>query len=85
MKVLTVLTSRDQPATRIARPASGWRNSRPPIMFSRMLGQITPASPKGGRPLLDTKSNEPNFQTDITRRFEKDAHANGDRPVNIDS
>ena len=54
-------------------------------MFSRMLGQITPASPKGGRPLLDTKSNEPNFQTDITRRFEKDAHANGDRPVNVDS
>jgi hypothetical protein len=50
-----------------------------------MPGRITPASPKGGRPLLDTKSNEPNFQTDINRRFEKDAHANGDRPVNVDT
>jgi hypothetical protein len=54
-------------------------------MILRMPGQITPASPKGGLPLLDTKSNEPNFQTDITRRFEKDAHANGDRPVDVDS
>jgi hypothetical protein len=54
-------------------------------MFSRMPGQITPASPKRGRPLLETKSNEPNFQTDIAGRFEKDAHANGDRLVNVDN
>ena len=33
------------------------------------------ASPKGGQPPLDPKSNEPNFQTDLTRRFEADAGA----------
>ena len=47
----------------------------------------SPASPKGGRPPLDPKSNEPNFQTDITRRFEKDADAEAqlDRTVRLDS
>ena len=34
------------------------------------------ASPKGGQPPLDPKSNEPNFQTDLTRRFEADPAAN---------
>jgi len=33
------------------------------------------ASPKGGRPPLDPKSNEPGFQTDETRRFEADPEA----------
>ena len=33
------------------------------------------ASPKGGQPPLDPKSNEPDFQTDLTRRFEADADA----------
>ena len=33
------------------------------------------ASPKGGQPPLDPKSNEPNFQTDLTHRFEADADA----------
>ncbi len=49
--------------------------------------QITLASPKGGRSPLDPKSNEPNFQTDITRRFEKDAAANAqlDRTARLDS
>jgi hypothetical protein len=32
-------------------------------------------SRKGGRPPLDPKSEDPSFRTDITRRFEKDAHA----------
>ena len=33
------------------------------------------ASPKGGQPPLDLKSNEPDFQTEHTRRFEADADA----------
>ncbi len=33
------------------------------------------AWPKGGQPSLDPKSNEPNFQTDLTHRFEADADA----------
>ena len=32
-------------------------------------------SPKGGQPPLDPKSNEPNFQTELTHRFEADADA----------
>ena len=36
---------------------------------------ITLASPKGGQPPLDPKSNEPDFQTDDTRRFERDVSA----------
>jgi putative intracellular protease/amidase len=43
--------------------------------------------PKGGRPPLDPKSNEPSFQTAITRRFEKDADANAqlDTTARLDS
>ena len=43
--------------------------------------------PRGGRPPLDPKSNEPAFQTDITRRFEKDAAAEAqlDKTVRLDS
>jgi putative intracellular protease/amidase len=48
---------------------------------------ITLASPKGGRPPLDPKSNEPEFRTDLTVRFEKDtaAEAQLDRTVCLDS
>jgi putative intracellular protease/amidase len=56
-------------------------------VFKDAGAQITLASPKGGRPPLDPKSNEPSFQTDITRRFEKDADANAqlDRTARLDS
>jgi putative intracellular protease/amidase len=37
--------------------------------------EIVLASPKGGQPPLDPKSNEPNFQTDLTHRFEADPAA----------
>jgi putative intracellular protease/amidase len=37
--------------------------------------QVVLASPLGGQPPLDPKSNEPSFQTDLTRRFEADAAA----------
>jgi putative intracellular protease/amidase len=35
--------------------------------------EVVLASPKGGQPPLDPKSNEPNFQTELTHRFEADA------------
>ena len=59
----------------------------PYYVFKDAGAQITLASPKGGRPPLDPKSNEPNFQTDITRRFKKDADANAqlDRTVRLES
>ena len=55
--------------------------------FKDVDAQITLASPKGGRPPLDPKSQDPSFQTDITRRFEKDADAEGqlDRTVRLES
>jgi len=56
-------------------------------VFKDAGAQITLASPKGGRPPLDPKSEDPSFQTDITRRFEKDADAEAqlDKTLRLDS
>ena len=77
MKVLMVLTSHDKLGN-TGRKTGFWLEelAAPYYVFKDAGAQITLASPKGGRPPLDPKSNEPNFQTDITRRFEKDANAN---------
>ncbi len=88
MKVLMVLTSHDQLGN-TGRKTGFWLEelAAPYYVFKDAGAQITLASPKGGRPPLDPKSNEPNFQTDITRRFEKDADANAqlDKTVRLDS
>ena len=88
MKVLMVLTSHDQLGN-TGRKTGFWLEelAAPYYVFKDAGAEITLASPKGGRPPLDPKSNEPNFQTDITRRFEKDADANAqlDKTVRLDS
>jgi len=88
MKVLMVLTSHDQLGD-TGRKTGFWLEelAAPYYVFRDAGVQITLASPKGGRPPLDPKSNEPNFQTDITRRFEKDADAGArlDRTVRLES
>ena len=88
MKVLMVLTSHDQLGN-TGRKTGFWLEelAAPYYVFKDAGAQITLASPKGGRPPLDPKSNEPTFQTDITRRFEKDADAEAqlDRTVRLDS
>ncbi|WP_026608421.1 type 1 glutamine amidotransferase domain-containing protein [Methylocapsa acidiphila] len=88
MKVLMVLTSHDQLGD-TGRKTGFWLEelAAPYYVFKDVGAEITLASPKGGRPPLDPKSNEPNFQTDITRRFEKDANAEAqlDRTVRLDS
>ena len=88
MKVLMVITSHDQLGN-TGRKTGFWLEelAAPYYVFKDAGAQITLASPKGGHPPLDPKSNEPNFQTDITRRFEKDADANSqlDRTVRLDS
>jgi putative intracellular protease/amidase len=88
MKVLMVLTSHDQLGN-TGRKTGFWLEelAAPYYVFKDAGAQITLASPKGGRPPLDPKSNEPNFQTDITRRFEKDADAEAQlgRTVRLDS
>ena len=87
MKVLMVITSHDTLGN-TGRKTGFWLEelAAPYYVFKDAGAQITLASPKGGRPPLDPKSNEPNFQTDITRRFEKDtaAEAQLDKTVRLD-
>jgi putative intracellular protease/amidase len=88
MKVLMVLTSHDQLGS-TGRKTGFWLEefAAPYYVFKDARAQITVASPKGGRPPLDPKSDEPSFQTDITRRFEKDADAESqlDKTVRLDT
>ena len=76
MKVLIVLTSHDQLGN-TGRKTGFWLEelAAPYYAFKEAGAEIVLASPKGGRPPLDPKSNEPGFQTDFTRRFEADAGA----------
>src|SRR5262249_47498169 len=76
MKVLVVLTSHDQLGN-TGRKTGFWLEelAAPYYVFKSAGAEISLASPKGGQPPLDPKSNEPNFQTDLTRRVEADAAA----------
>ena len=76
MKVLMVITSHDQLGN-TGRKTGFWLEelAAPYFVFKDSGAEITLASPKGGRPPLDPKSNEPEFRTDLTLRFEKDAAA----------
>lgn len=47
----------------------------PYYVFKDANADITLASPEGGQPPLDPKSDEADFQTDATRRFKEDADA----------
>ena len=76
MKVLMVLTSHDQLGN-TGRKTGFWLEefAAPYFRFKDAGAEIVIASPKGGQPPLDPKSNEPNFRTDLTRRFEADPAA----------
>ncbi|MFI1995889.1 type 1 glutamine amidotransferase domain-containing protein [Actinoplanes sp. NPDC020271] len=76
MNVLVVLTSHDELGT-TGRKTGFWLEelAAPYYRLKQAGATITLASPKGGRPPLDPKSNEPGSQTDDTRRFEADAEA----------
>ena len=88
MKVLMVLTSHDQLGN-TGRKTGFWLEemAAPYYVFKDAGAQIILASPKGGRPPLDPKSQDSRFQTDITRRFEKDADAEAqlDKTLRLDS
>ncbi|MEZ0332015.1 MAG: type 1 glutamine amidotransferase domain-containing protein [Methylophilaceae bacterium] len=77
MKILTVLTSHDQ-LGETGRKTGFWLEelAAPYYVFKDAGVEVVLASPKGGQPPLDPKSNEPDFQTDATRRFEADSAAN---------
>ncbi|WP_133916919.1 type 1 glutamine amidotransferase domain-containing protein [Streptomyces sp. NBC_00582] len=76
MKVLIVLTSHDELGDTGVKTGFWLEELAAPYYRFKEAGwEITLASPKGGQPPLDPKSNEPGFQTDDTRRFEADAEA----------
>lgn len=76
MKILMVLTSHDKLGN-TGRKTGFWLEelAAPYYTFKEAGAEITLASPKGGQPPLDPKSNEPANQTDDTRRFEADREA----------
>jgi putative intracellular protease/amidase len=88
MKILMVLTSHARLGN-TGRKTGFWLEelAAPYYVFKESGAEITLASPKGGRPPLDPKSNDPEFRTVLTRRFEKDLGAEAllDRTVRLDS
>lgn len=76
MKVLMVLTSHSELGN-TGRKTGFWLEelAAPYYTFKDAGVEVVLASPLGGQPPLDPKSNEPSFQTDLTRRFEADAAA----------
>lgn len=76
MKILMVLTSHDQLGD-TGHKTGFWLEefAAPYYVFKDAGAEVTLASPAGGQPPLDPKSNEPDFQTDATRRFMEDRDA----------
>lgn len=76
MKILMVLTSHDELGT-TGRKTGFWLEelAAPYYVFKDAGAEITLASPRGGQPPLDPKSDEPANQTETTRRFSADAAA----------
>jgi putative intracellular protease/amidase len=76
MKILMVLTSHDKLGD-TGRKTGFWLEefAAPYYVFKEVGAELVLASPKGGQPPLDPKSNEPSFQTDLTHRFEADPTA----------
>ena len=76
MKVLIVLTSHDKLGDTGKKTGFWLEEFASPYYHLKDAGvQVTLASPRGGQPPLDPKSNEPDFQTDDTRRFDDDQAA----------
>ncbi len=76
MKILMVLTSHDQLGN-TGRKTGFWLEefAAPYFVFRDAGVELTLASPKGGQPPLDPKSDLPENQTPAMTRFKKDAAA----------
>lgn len=76
MKILMVLTSHDQLGD-TGKKTGFWLEefAAPYYTFVDAKAEIILASPKGGQPPLDPKSDEEDAQTDATRRFSTDKNA----------
>lgn len=88
MKILMVLTSHDQLGD-TGRKTGFWLEelAAPYYVFKEAGAELVLASPKGGQPPLDPKSDEPAFQTELTHRFNADdaAKAQLAQTVRLDS
>lgn len=76
MNILMVLTSHDQLGDTGKKTGFWLEEFAAPYYALKDAGhKITLASPKGGQPPLDPKSDEPDAQTEATRRFKQDTEA----------
>lgn len=73
MKILMVLTSHEQLGN-TGEKTGFWSEefAAPYYTFLDAGAEITIASPKGGQPPIDPKSELAEFQTELTQRFDKD-------------
>ena len=76
MNILMVLTSHDQLGD-TGKKTGFWLEefAAPYYVFKDAGSKVTLVSPKGGQPPLDPKSDEPDAQTEATRRFKADVDA----------
>ena len=76
MKILMILTSHDQLGN-TGKKTGFWLEefAAPYYVFKDAGAEIVLASPKGGQPPLDPKSDDEDAQTDDTRRFKQDKAA----------
>ena len=76
MKILMVLTSHDQLGD-TGKKTGFWLEefAAPYYVFKDAGATLTLASPAGGQPPLDPKSDDPDAQTDATKRFKQDTDA----------
>ncbi|QJD16701.1 type 1 glutamine amidotransferase domain-containing protein [Paracoccus sanguinis] len=76
MNILMVLTSHDQLGD-TGKKTGFWLEefAAPYYVFKDAGASVTLASPKGGQPPLDPKSDAADAQTDATRRFKDDSDA----------
>jgi len=76
MKILMVLTSHDQLGDTGEKTGFWLEEFAAPWYALKDAGaDVVVASPKGGQPPLDPKSDQPDAQTDDTRRFKDDKDA----------
>lgn len=75
-RILMVLTSHDELGDTGEKTGFWLEEFAAPYYLLKDAGvEVTLASPKGGQPPLDPKSDEPDNQTEMTRRFKSDPAA----------
>lgn len=76
MKILMVLTSHDQLGNTGVKTGFWLEEFAAPYFVFKDAGvQLTLASPKGGQPPIDPKSDDPANQTEAMKRFKQDEQA----------